>query len=76
MGAYLDMLRENPDEIIALYKDLLIGVTGFFRDPEAFQVLEQRVIPELISRKGARPRCGSGYRAAPAAKKSIRSPCS
>ena len=52
MGDYLDMLRENPDEVIALYKDLLIGVTGFFRDPEAFQVLEQRVIPELVARKG------------------------
>ena len=53
MGDYLEMLRENPDEIIALYKDLLIGVTGFFRDPEAFQVLEQRVIPELVAAEGA-----------------------
>jgi two-component system CheB/CheR fusion protein len=52
MDAYLELLRENEDESRALYKDLLIGVTGFFRDPEAFQVLEQRVIPELVERKG------------------------
>jgi two-component system CheB/CheR fusion protein len=51
MSGYLDLLHDNRDEIIALYKDLLIGVTSFFRDPEAFQVLEQRVIPELVSRK-------------------------
>ena len=70
MGAYLEMLRENPDEIVALYKDLLIGVTGFFRDPEAFQVLEQRVIPELVARKGGDvplrvwvPGCSSGEEA-------------
>ena len=67
MDDYLEMLRENPDEIIALYKDLLIGVTGFFRDPEAFQVLEERVMPELISRNGGKaplrvwvPGCSSG----------------
>jgi two-component system CheB/CheR fusion protein len=44
---YLEYLREHPDEVNLLYKDLLIGVTDFFRDPEAFQVLQQRVIPEL-----------------------------
>ena len=70
MGDYLEMLRENPDEIIALYKDLLIGVTGFFRDPEAFQVLEQRVIPELVARNGGEaplrvwvPGCSTGEEA-------------
>lgn len=47
---YLDFLRNTPEEVTALYKDLLIGVTEFFRDPEAFQVLQQRVIPELIGR--------------------------
>ena len=53
LGNYLELLRENPDEVLALYKDLLIGVTSFFRDPEAFQVLEQRVIPELVERNGS-----------------------
>ena len=70
LDAYLDMLRDKPDEVIALYKDLLIGVTGFFRDPQAFQVLEQRVIPELVVRKGGDaplrvwvPGCSSGEEA-------------
>lgn len=47
---YLQYLRENSDEITLLYKDMLIGVTSFFRDPEAFQVLAQRVLPELVAR--------------------------
>ena len=50
MSEYLEFLRENPDEVTALYKDLLIGVTSFFREPEAFHVLKQRVIPEFIER--------------------------
>lgn len=50
LADYLDYLRENPDEVTALYQDLLIGVTGFFREPEAFQVLQQRVIPDLVKR--------------------------
>src|SRR6185295_2895468 len=33
-----------------LYRDLLIGVTRFFRDNEAFELLEQRVLPELLQR--------------------------
>ena len=45
---YLAFLREHPEEISRLAKDLLISVTTFFRDPEAFHVLETRVIPELI----------------------------
>ena len=31
-------------------QDLLIGVTRFFRDPEAFEVIEQKVVPELLSK--------------------------
>jgi len=38
---YLAHLRENPDELDALYEDLLIGVTSFFRDPEAFDALQR-----------------------------------
>ena len=34
-----------------LYRDLLIGVTRFFRDEEAFDVLEQQVLPELLQRE-------------------------
>ena len=47
---YLKCLRENPEEVMALAKDLLIGVTGFFRDADVFQVLEQQVIPTLVER--------------------------
>jgi two-component system CheB/CheR fusion protein len=41
----------NRSEAEALYKDFLIGVTRFFRDPEAFEVLSERVASELIRKK-------------------------
>ena len=41
LPAYAALLRENPDEVHALLKDLLISVTNFFRDKEAFAALEQ-----------------------------------
>ena len=47
---YVEFLRTHPDEVHALGKDLSIGVTAFFREPGAFQVLERVVIPELIQR--------------------------
>ena len=48
---YLRYARENPSEIEALFRDLLIGVTNFFRDPEAFKVLEEQVIPRILAAK-------------------------
>ena len=48
---YLRHLRDNPLEVEALFQDLLIGVTSFFRDPEAFKLLEERVIPRLLQTK-------------------------
>ena len=50
---YLRYLRQTPAEAQALFRDLLIGVTSFFRDPEAFAVLETRVIPQLFADKPA-----------------------
>nr|HEX4317792.1 chemotaxis protein CheB [Kofleriaceae bacterium] len=47
---YLERLRDQPAELDALYQDLLIGVTQFFRDPEAFAVLERDIIPQLLDR--------------------------
>jgi len=47
---YYHFLKENSEETLALCKDLLIGVTAFFRDPESFHVLEQRIIPELVAK--------------------------
>jgi two-component system CheB/CheR fusion protein len=45
---YLRYLEKNPDEIQVLYSELLIGVTRFFRDKEAFHILLQKVIPEIV----------------------------
>lgn len=47
---YADYLRTNPDEVKELVKAFLIKVTGFFRDPEAFEFLRSTIIPELIDR--------------------------
>lgn len=46
--AYIARLRDDPPELNRLYEDLLIGVTQFFRDPEAFTALEQEVLPDLL----------------------------
>lgn len=48
MPAYLQLLQGDPAETRALLDDLLIGVTNFFRDPEAFDLLEREVIPQLF----------------------------
>ena len=48
---YVKYLQGNPPEVEALFRDLLIGVTSFFRDPEAFRVLENQVIPKLFAEK-------------------------
>ncbi|MCX6047587.1 MAG: PAS domain-containing protein [Chloroflexi bacterium] len=48
---YLSFLRGHPVEIDALFKDLLISVTSFFRDREAFDALIEEVIPRLFERK-------------------------
>jgi two-component system CheB/CheR fusion protein len=45
---YVDQLRAGSDELNALYQDLLIGVTQFFRDPDAYAVIEHEVIPQLL----------------------------
>lgn len=47
---YGDYLRDHPDEVRELVKAFLIKVTGFFRDPEAFEFLKLHVIPELVGR--------------------------
>ncbi len=52
-GGYLDMLRQDAGEIDLLVKDLLINVTRFFRDPGAFELLAEEVIPDLVRRHPA-----------------------
>jgi two-component system CheB/CheR fusion protein len=48
LEAYVEQLRTEPDELNSLYHDLLIGVTQFFRDTNAFEVLQTEVIPKLV----------------------------
>jgi two-component system CheB/CheR fusion protein len=63
---YIERLRDEPQELNLLFDDLLIGVSRFFRDAEAWKALEEKVIPELLAGKGADelrvwvPGCGSG----------------
>jgi two-component system, chemotaxis family, CheB/CheR fusion protein len=49
---YLDELRADPEEVEALYGDLLVGVTSFFRDPEEWELLARDVVPELVDQRG------------------------
>lgn len=51
LDQYLNYLDEHTDEVDELFKDLLISVTSFFRDPEAFKALEEQVIPKLFEDK-------------------------
>lgn len=51
LDSYLKYLQENPAEVEALYQDVLIKVTGFFRDEGAFDVLKKVVFPELLAAK-------------------------
>jgi len=52
LADYLDYITEHPPEIKELFKDLLISVTNFFRDPEAFAKLQETIIPKLFEGKG------------------------
>jgi two-component system CheB/CheR fusion protein len=47
---YVERLKRDRNELDVLYRDLLIGVTRFFRDPQLFEVLEQRILPDLLQR--------------------------
>ncbi len=68
---YVEQLRANPRELNALYEDLLIGVTRFFRDDDAFQLLEHEDHPGHRRARGRRrrrrsdPRLGRGLRHRP-----------
>ncbi len=53
VASYIRYLQQTPTEVEALFRDLLIGVTNFFRDPDAFRVLEEQVVPRLFEGKPA-----------------------
>jgi two-component system CheB/CheR fusion protein len=70
MADYLGILRENPSEAQALFADLLISVTTFFRDTSAFDKLAVSVVPRLFDSKGVSdtirvwvPGCATGEEA-------------
>jgi two-component system CheB/CheR fusion protein len=48
---YVDHLRQNPQEIDLLFKELLIGVTSFFRDPAVWEYLATVALPDLLARR-------------------------
>jgi chemotaxis methyl-accepting protein methylase len=67
---YVRLLTSEPAEVNALFEDLLIRVTSFFRDPDAWQILQQDVIRPLVERKEAHaelrawvPGCATGEEA-------------
>ena len=66
---YIDLLETDADELNQLYRDLLIGVTRFFRDVEAFQILSDQILPGLIKESRGRtmrvwtPGCATGEEA-------------
>ncbi|MBC7939020.1 MAG: chemotaxis protein CheB, partial [Chitinophagaceae bacterium] len=69
-AAYEAFLRQNPQELDLLFKEMLIGVTSFFRDPEVWQELKEAVLPVLLARgaEGSRLRawvvgCSTGEEA-------------
>ena len=49
ISSYVRFLSENPEELDLLFKELLIGVTGFFRDPEVWKLLHDKTLPELLA---------------------------
>jgi len=67
---YVKYLQQTPAEVKALFCDLLIGVTNFFRDPETFKILEEQIVPKLFAGKRAdsvirvwSPGCSTGEEA-------------
>lgn len=65
--AYVEWLKKDPREVMDLFRDLLINVTDFFRDPDAFKLLEEKIVPQLFEGKTASdsvriwvPACATG----------------
>lgn len=68
--AYMTRLNKHPEELDSLLREMLIGVTQFFRDPGAFDALNDTVLKRLVARKGAdeeirvwAPGCATGEEA-------------
>jgi two-component system, chemotaxis family, CheB/CheR fusion protein len=53
LDAYVSRLEHDAAEAVMLFRDLLIGVTGFFRDPDTFETVKRLIVPRLFAGKGA-----------------------
>ncbi|MEG4421154.1 chemotaxis protein CheB [Microcoleus sp. LAD1_D5] len=51
---YAEYLQNTPTEVTALYHDVFIHVTSFFRDPESFEALSSKVFPEIVKDKSSK----------------------
>lgn len=51
IDTYIDFLQENPQELELLFKEFLIGVTSFFREPVEWELLKDKVIPALLAER-------------------------
>ncbi|BAZ30347.1 signal transduction histidine hinase [Cylindrospermum sp. NIES-4074] len=67
---YVRYLQSHPVEVQALYQDVLISVTSFFRDPEGYQALKEQVFPTIVKGKSSEspiriwvPGCATGQEA-------------
>ena len=50
---YMDYLEVHPEEFVLLFNTILINVTSFFRDEEAWTYLAEEIIPKILADKGA-----------------------
>src|SRR5256712_3832579 len=64
---YLSYLQTNPGELSSLFQDILISVTGFFREPATFEVLKSEIFPSILKKRSAEeairiwvPGCSTG----------------
>lgn len=51
LSDYVRFLQRNPAEVETLFKEMLIGVTNFFRDPESWEALKEKVLPQLFEER-------------------------
>ena len=51
INSYVHFLQENPKEVHILFKELMIGVTNFFRDPQVWDKLKEKIIPTKVDNK-------------------------
>ena len=67
MSDYVEYLHNNKGEVKMLFKEMLIGVTSFFRDPKTWELMKEKTLPKLIAKKKLLrawvPACSTGEEA-------------